>query len=155
IFYFLLIAPARKRQKKTQEMLDSLKNGDKVITSGGVYGTIVRAAEGEDPIRIRIATSVEIGLEDLLVAQLLLDPPGHGVGLFPYGIVGLDLQDEVGAAAQIEAEAHVGLRLDLRVPDVADVHEDQERRDHHHADDDQDTVEDRDGFHGQDPLGGS
>ena len=75
IFYFLLIAPARKRQKKTQEMLDSLKNGDKVITSGGVYGTIVRAAEGEDPIRIRIATSVEIDVARSAITGFQSEPP--------------------------------------------------------------------------------
>ena len=60
VFYFLMIAPARKQKKRTQEMLDSLKNGDKVITSGGIYGTIVRANQGEDSIRIRIAPTVEI-----------------------------------------------------------------------------------------------
>ena len=39
IFYFLLILPAQRRQKKTKQMLQALKNGDKVITNGGIYGT--------------------------------------------------------------------------------------------------------------------
>src|SRR5258708_34110970 len=38
IFYVLLILPAQRRQKKTQEMLGALKNGDKVVTSGGLFG---------------------------------------------------------------------------------------------------------------------
>ena len=41
VFYFLLILPNQKRQKKLQEMLTNLKNGDRVVTSGGIHGTIV------------------------------------------------------------------------------------------------------------------
>ncbi|MGA8867845.1 MAG: preprotein translocase subunit YajC, partial [Candidatus Sulfotelmatobacter sp.] len=41
IFYFLLILPQQRRQKKWQTMLDALKTGDKVVTSGGLRGTIV------------------------------------------------------------------------------------------------------------------
>ena len=41
VFYFLLILPNQKRQKKLQQMLANLKNGDRVITSGGIHGTIV------------------------------------------------------------------------------------------------------------------
>lgn len=41
VFYFLLFLPNQRRQKKQQEMLASLKNGDRVITGGGIHGTIV------------------------------------------------------------------------------------------------------------------
>jgi len=58
IFYFLLIMPAQRRQKKTQEMLSTLKNGDKVVTSGGLFGTIV-GLEG-DSIQLRIADQVKV-----------------------------------------------------------------------------------------------
>jgi preprotein translocase subunit YajC len=58
IFYVLLILPAQRRQKKTTEMLGALKNGDKVITTGGVFGTIV-GLEG-DSIQLRIAEQVKI-----------------------------------------------------------------------------------------------
>ena len=40
IFYFMLIRPQRKKDKKVKEMLDSLKPGDRVTTIGGIYGTI-------------------------------------------------------------------------------------------------------------------
>jgi preprotein translocase subunit YajC len=51
IFYFLLIAPQQKRQKKWQAMLGQLKSGDKVTTSGGIQGTIIsiKSTEGSDP----------------------------------------------------------------------------------------------------------
>jgi preprotein translocase subunit YajC len=41
VFYFLLILPNQKRQKKLQQMLAGLKNGDRVVTNGGLHGTIV------------------------------------------------------------------------------------------------------------------
>ena len=42
VFYFLLIRPQKKKDKKVKEMLAALKNGDRVCTIGGIYGTIVR-----------------------------------------------------------------------------------------------------------------
>ena len=58
IFYVLLILPAQRRQKKTQGMLSALKTGDKVLTSGGIYGTIV-GLEGE-AVQVRIADQVKV-----------------------------------------------------------------------------------------------
>ena len=40
VFYFMLIRPQRKKDKKVKEMLDNLKHGDRVTTIGGIYGTI-------------------------------------------------------------------------------------------------------------------
>ena len=68
IFYVLLILPAQRRQKKTQEMLGALKNGDKVITSGGLFGTIV-GIEG-DSIQLRIADQVKVKVLRSAVASL-------------------------------------------------------------------------------------
>ena len=58
IFYVMLILPAQRRQKKTNEMLAALKSGDKVLTSGGIYGTIV-GLEGE-AVQLRIADQVKV-----------------------------------------------------------------------------------------------
>jgi preprotein translocase subunit YajC len=52
IFYFLLIMPQQRRQKKWQAMLESLKTGDKVVTSGGLRGTIV--ALKDDSVHLRV-----------------------------------------------------------------------------------------------------
>ena len=72
IFYVLLILPAQRRQKKTQQMISALKNGDKVITNGGIYGTIV-GIEG-DAIQLRIADQVKIKI--LRSAVTGLQPDG-------------------------------------------------------------------------------
>jgi len=52
IFYFLLILPQQRRQKKWQTMLDALKTGDRVVTTGGLRGTIV--ALKDDSIHLRV-----------------------------------------------------------------------------------------------------
>src|SRR6266550_3394145 len=52
IFYFLLILPQQRRQKKWQAMLDTLKTGDKVVTSGGLRGTIFSIKD--DSITLRV-----------------------------------------------------------------------------------------------------
>lgn len=52
IFYFLLIMPQQRRQKKWQQMLSELKTGDKVVTSGGLHGTIV--ALKDDYVHLRV-----------------------------------------------------------------------------------------------------
>lgn len=52
IFYFVLIMPQQKRQKKWREMLGGLKNGDKVVTSGGIRGTVI--AVKEDSVHLRV-----------------------------------------------------------------------------------------------------
>jgi preprotein translocase subunit YajC len=52
VFYFLLILPQQRRQKKWQAMLDKLKTGDKVVTSGGIKGTIF--AMKDDAVTLRV-----------------------------------------------------------------------------------------------------
>ena len=58
VFYFLVIAPANKQRKKTAEMLSALKKGDRVITAGGIYGTI----QGVEPdaVYLKIAENVKV-----------------------------------------------------------------------------------------------
>lgn len=69
VFWFLLIAPARKRQKQHQAMLEALKRGDAVVTSGGIHGEVA-AIEGStvflkiaDNVKIRVSRSAIAGLE--------------------------------------------------------------------------------------------
>ncbi|HVS54552.1 MAG TPA: preprotein translocase subunit YajC [Opitutaceae bacterium] len=59
-FYFLLIAPQRKKQKEHEKMLKALQSGDEVVTSGGLYGTITNVKEDRFVVRIADNTKVEI-----------------------------------------------------------------------------------------------
>jgi preprotein translocase subunit YajC len=70
VFYFLLIAPARKRQKQEAAMRNNLKAGDRVITSGGIYGTVVGVADNivqlriADQVKTEVAKQAITGLQD-------------------------------------------------------------------------------------------
>ena len=68
VFYFLVIAPASKQRKKTQEMLSSLKKGDRVVTSGGIYGT-VQGVEA-DVIYLKIAENVKVKVSRSAVTNI-------------------------------------------------------------------------------------
>ncbi len=52
IFYFFLIRPQNKKQKETQKMLDALKKGDKVITIGGIHGTVSSVKENTVIVKV-------------------------------------------------------------------------------------------------------
>jgi preprotein translocase subunit YajC len=58
VFYFLLIRPQQKKQRTHQDMLKSLKVGDRIITTGGLVGTIVEG--GEHSIKLEIADKVRV-----------------------------------------------------------------------------------------------
>ncbi len=58
IFYFLLLRPQQKRQKAVQQMLKNIKNGDRVLTSGGLYGQIIGIKE--DIVVLKIAEDVKV-----------------------------------------------------------------------------------------------
>jgi preprotein translocase subunit YajC len=73
VFYVLLILPAQRRQKKTTQMLQALKNGDKVITNGGIYGTVVGLED--DTVQLRIADQVKIKLSRSAIVGLQAEPP--------------------------------------------------------------------------------
>jgi preprotein translocase subunit YajC len=73
IFYFLMIMPAQRRQKKVAEMLRNLKTGDKVITNGGIYGTVVGL--DDDSVQLRIAEQVKIKVSRAAIAGLQAEPP--------------------------------------------------------------------------------
>jgi preprotein translocase subunit YajC len=68
IFYVMLFLPQQRQKKKTQAMLAALKNGDKVITTSGIYGT-VNGLDGETVI-LKIADQVKIRIARSAIAQV-------------------------------------------------------------------------------------
>ena len=75
IFYFLLIRPANKKQKALQAMIDNLKNGDKVVTTGGIHGVV--AGITDDIIQLKIAPNVKIDVSRSAVAQMQQEKAGE------------------------------------------------------------------------------
>jgi preprotein translocase subunit YajC len=68
VFYFLVFAPMRKKQKKHVEMLQQLKAGDRVITTGGIHGTVVGVTD--DVVQLRIADQVKVDVSKSAVSAL-------------------------------------------------------------------------------------
>jgi preprotein translocase subunit YajC len=58
IFYLVILLPMRRRQKKVQEFLDALKVGDKVVTTGGLYGVVTKL--GDKALQMQIADRVRV-----------------------------------------------------------------------------------------------
>jgi preprotein translocase subunit YajC len=58
IFYFVILLPMKRKQQKVQAFLDALKTGDRIVTSGGVYGTITRV--GDSSVQLQVADKVRI-----------------------------------------------------------------------------------------------
>ena len=63
LFYFLIIVPQRKRQRAIDEMLNNLKTGDKVVFSGGIYGTIVSVRDDKRTVQLKISENPVIRVE--------------------------------------------------------------------------------------------
>lgn len=79
IFYFVLIRPQQKRVKQHQEMMKALQKGNKVITSGGIIGTIVKF-EGDDVAVIEIAQGVRVRLAKSSISEIADDKIASGSG---------------------------------------------------------------------------
>ena len=71
IMYFMMFRPQAKRQKEHKQMLQSLQKGDKILTSGGIVGTIAGIKEKENTIIVKIAKDVKIELSRSSVSQVL------------------------------------------------------------------------------------
>jgi preprotein translocase subunit YajC len=69
VFYFILIRPQQKRQKEHRQLLENLKKGDKVITTGGIQGTVV--ALSDNVVTVEIADKVKVKVGRNYIASLM------------------------------------------------------------------------------------
>jgi len=69
IFYLLIIMPQRKKQKKHMEMVDSLKAGDRIVMTSGIYGTVMGVQK--DRIEVKIAANVKVEITKSAVGVIL------------------------------------------------------------------------------------
>ena len=74
IFYFFLIRPQQKKVKEHKAMVESLKKGDKVVTSGGITGTISRVIDN-DKVEVEIADNVTVEVVRGTGIQSLMNSP--------------------------------------------------------------------------------
>lgn len=69
IFYFLILRPQQKRQKGKQKMLDAIKKGDKVVTAGGLHGTV--AGLDDKTVLLQVSDNVKMKFERSAIASIL------------------------------------------------------------------------------------
>lgn len=72
VFYLLLILPQQRKQKKHRAMLEALKKGDRILTTGGLIGSV--AAITKDVVTVEVANNVRVKLRREYVAELLTEP---------------------------------------------------------------------------------
>lgn len=75
IFYFMILRPQQKRQKEREALLSSMKKGDKVITVGGIHGTIVGMED--KTVLVQIAENVKVKYEKSSIASITRSADGE------------------------------------------------------------------------------
>jgi preprotein translocase subunit YajC len=73
IFYFIILLPMKRKQQKVQQFLDNLKVGDKVITTGGIYGQVTRLSD--QVVQLQIADKIRIDIAKAAIGGYQGQPP--------------------------------------------------------------------------------
>ena len=78
VFYFLLIRPQQKKQKHHKEMLTAIRRGDRVVTGGGIVGTVTKVIDDKE-LAVEITDGVKVRVQRALVASVIAKTePVHG-----------------------------------------------------------------------------
>src|SRR5258706_5155179 len=73
IFYFIILMPMRRKQQKVQQFLGALKVGDRVITTGGIYGQVTKLAD--QSVQLQIADKIRIEVAKAAIGGYQGQPP--------------------------------------------------------------------------------
>ena len=71
VFYFLLIRPQQKRMKEHQAMLNAIRRGDKVVTNGGIIGTVTKVQTEERELQVEIAENVRVKVKQDMLSSVI------------------------------------------------------------------------------------
>ena len=77
IMYFFMIRPQNKKQKELQKMRDALQKGDKVITIGGIHGTVSSVKKDSNVVTIRVDENTKIEFNRSAIATVVSDKPAE------------------------------------------------------------------------------
>lgn len=73
IFYFIILLPMKRKQQKVQAFLDNIKVGDRIITTGGIYGQVTRL--GDQSVQVQIADKIRIDIARAAIGGYQGQPP--------------------------------------------------------------------------------
>ncbi|WP_149537113.1 preprotein translocase subunit YajC [Siccirubricoccus phaeus] len=77
VFYFLLIRPQQKKQKEHRAMLQALKRGDRVLTSGGIIAQVTKVKDGVDEVEVEIAPNVRVSVLRATITDIFKPIPAN------------------------------------------------------------------------------
>ncbi|MCK4857850.1 MAG: preprotein translocase subunit YajC [candidate division Zixibacteria bacterium] len=69
VLYFLMLRPQMKKQKQHQSMLKELKKGDRIVTSGGMYATILKVSDNDNKVVLKVADDIKMEFLKSSIAQ--------------------------------------------------------------------------------------
>lgn len=70
VFYFFMIRPQQKKQKDREKLLDNIKRGDRVVTIGGIHGTVAGIESDKKTVLVQVADNVKIKFERTAIANI-------------------------------------------------------------------------------------
>ena len=73
ILYFLILRPQARRQREHQKMLDALTKGDKIVTTGGLHGTIMRVNENDRTLIVKVTDEIKLTIDRGAVARKITE----------------------------------------------------------------------------------
>lgn len=78
LFYLLMIRPERRKKAELNEMLENLKKNDRIVTIGGIHGTVVSTSKGSEEVSIKVddSTNTKLKLQRSAIARVLTDSGG-------------------------------------------------------------------------------
>lgn len=74
VFYFLLIRPQQQKMKAHKAMISAVKRGDKVLTAGGIFGTVTKVEDADDVVVVEIAKEVRVRVARSTISDLVNRP---------------------------------------------------------------------------------
>ncbi len=139
VFYFLMIRPQQKKQKNHREMIGALRRGDRIVTNGGLIGSISRVANDSELI-VEVASGVKVRVLRSMVAEILSKPQPVRrrakqeaedeveEGDYEEGELDEEFEDEEGEEGEEGEEVEEGEEDDDRADEEQDGEDEEEER---------------------------
>ena len=101
VFYFLLIRPQQQKMKAHRAMVAAVKRGDKVLTAGGIYGTVVKVEDADDVAVVEIAKDVRVRVARQTISDVIDKTAQVGKPANDTGSAGADSGEKTGLMSQL------------------------------------------------------
>jgi preprotein translocase subunit YajC len=101
VFYFLLIRPQQKKMKSHRDMIGAVKRGDRVLTGGGIIGSVVKVEEGDDVLLVEIAKDIRVRVARGTISDVLNKPQAVRTGASAKADAGAETAPKAGLMAQL------------------------------------------------------